>query len=361
MTKRIMRAFKMNEISAVDRPAQAHARAAIMKRDEGEPYWKRTFTADERRSAAASGAALPDGSFPIHTVADVKNAIHDIGRANDPAKAKAHIISRAKALGATGSLPDDWVSKGVDMTIEELKKALAEGIATATAEITKQLKDATDKIAKLEKAGKTKKPFDNSDENEPDADDDTKKAWRAYCAKQVQKAVEDALAKQADVTKSDETISVGGETIVKSVVGEAVFKAFKVQADAIAKAADAAEVVTFEKAAEKDYGSLPGKTVEKASALRAVSKLAKADREAVEVMLKAGEKAMAQVLTEKGRGGGVPVDSAQGKLDALAKALQDEVQKSGKRITAAEAMTKVLDTDEGKRLYRESLTEPKAA
>lgn len=34
MAKRIMRAFKMNEISAVDRPAQAHARALIMKRDD---------------------------------------------------------------------------------------------------------------------------------------------------------------------------------------------------------------------------------------------------------------------------------------------------------------------------------------
>ena len=33
-TKRVMRAFKMNEISAVDRPAQAHAKALIMKRDD---------------------------------------------------------------------------------------------------------------------------------------------------------------------------------------------------------------------------------------------------------------------------------------------------------------------------------------
>ena len=35
-TKRIMREFRINEISAVDRPAQAHATAVIMKRDEGD-------------------------------------------------------------------------------------------------------------------------------------------------------------------------------------------------------------------------------------------------------------------------------------------------------------------------------------
>ena len=33
--RRIMRAFKINEISAVDRPAQSRARMVILKRDSG--------------------------------------------------------------------------------------------------------------------------------------------------------------------------------------------------------------------------------------------------------------------------------------------------------------------------------------
>lgn len=194
MTKRIMRAFKMSEISGVDRPAQAAARAVIMKRSDepiekdmyqvarfaelisslgcllqssiyerdnendgsrvpdqlrewlaqGTPifqamskeeidellsyvrkqndevdaylkrdYWsereaveKRTFTADERKKDAQSGAALPDGSFPIENESDLKNAMRAIGRAKDPAKAKAHIRSRAKALGLSDKLSD---------------------------------------------------------------------------------------------------------------------------------------------------------------------------------------------------------------------------------------------------------------
>lgn len=71
---------------------------------------KRTFTADERRNAADSGAAMKDGSFPIKTKADLKNAIRLAGHAKDPAAAKAHIKQRAKALGASDMIPDDWKS-----------------------------------------------------------------------------------------------------------------------------------------------------------------------------------------------------------------------------------------------------------
>jgi hypothetical protein len=44
--RRIMRAFKINEISGVDKPAQAHARAAIMKRDEPDVEGKPGFEID---------------------------------------------------------------------------------------------------------------------------------------------------------------------------------------------------------------------------------------------------------------------------------------------------------------------------
>jgi HK97 family phage prohead protease len=71
---------------------------------------RRTFTADERKNAAKTGAAMPDGSFPIHTAADLKNAIHLAGNAKDPEAARAHIKKRAKALGATDMLPKSWMS-----------------------------------------------------------------------------------------------------------------------------------------------------------------------------------------------------------------------------------------------------------
>jgi hypothetical protein len=218
--RRIMRSFKMHEISAVDRPAQKHARMTIMKRDDSaDEYWKRDFSDKEREQLAASGAAMSDGSFPIKTTQDLKNAIHAIGRAKDPAKAKAHIISRARSLGATDMLPADWkVSKShgdIEMTNEEVQKMIDDAVKAATDPLNAQ-------IAKM--GGK--KPAPAADD-EPDADDATKKAWRPYVEKRVAAAVAEAkeeaaaeIAKRDEIAKSDEAFEYQGTTIRKSTVGE---------------------------------------------------------------------------------------------------------------------------------------------
>jgi hypothetical protein len=66
------------------------------------------YPADARRAMAKKGTALPDGSFPIANERDLANALQALGRAKDRAKARAHIVARAKALGLVKSLPDDW-------------------------------------------------------------------------------------------------------------------------------------------------------------------------------------------------------------------------------------------------------------
>jgi hypothetical protein len=112
--RKIMRAFKMTEISSVDNPAQAHAKMTIMKRadipdgETYEDYAKRTFTSDERKDLAASGKAKPDGSYPIVTTGDLRNAVRAWGRGGATASDKQHIVRRARSLGATSELPEDW-------------------------------------------------------------------------------------------------------------------------------------------------------------------------------------------------------------------------------------------------------------
>lgn len=69
---------------------------------------KRDFSEAERDKAADSGAAMPDGSFPIKTKEDLANAVKAYGRSKNPQAAKAHIKTRAKALGAEDMLPDAW-------------------------------------------------------------------------------------------------------------------------------------------------------------------------------------------------------------------------------------------------------------
>ena len=89
---------------------------------------KRDFTAKQREAAAKSGAAMKDGSFPIKTKMDLENAIKAVGRASDPASAKAHIIDRAKALDAVDMLPATWnVSKStlIKRAVMFAKRAMA--------------------------------------------------------------------------------------------------------------------------------------------------------------------------------------------------------------------------------------------
>jgi len=72
---------------------------------------KRAFSPEKRRDLAKSGMALPDGSFPIVTTEDLKNAIMAFGRAKNKAAAKRHIIKRAKALKKADLIPDNWGKK----------------------------------------------------------------------------------------------------------------------------------------------------------------------------------------------------------------------------------------------------------
>lgn len=82
---------------------------------------KRQFTSKEREDAADEGHAMSDGSFPIKNGEDLKNAVQALGRAKDKTKAKRHIMKRARALGLTDQLPDDWkaTAKALEATFDQ--------------------------------------------------------------------------------------------------------------------------------------------------------------------------------------------------------------------------------------------------
>jgi hypothetical protein len=70
----------------------------------------REYTDADRKEMAGKGWALDDGSYPVATVADVTAAVSAYNLSSDKKPAdKAHIIKRAKALGATDKLPADWM------------------------------------------------------------------------------------------------------------------------------------------------------------------------------------------------------------------------------------------------------------
>jgi hypothetical protein len=250
MPGKIMRSFKMTEISAVDRPAQVHARMSIMKRDDGNP-------------------AVTDGDIQM-TEAEM---------------------------------------------IEITKKSKAD-----MASLQAQLDDAMKEVADL----------------------------KAQMGKRDETIVE--LTKANDIAKSDEVIKVGDTEIRKSAVGDSTFAMFKAQNAEIAKANDARELVELTKRAETELSALPGEAVAKAAVLKAVAKMAEAERTALDAMLKGGQAALASLMKSKGRDGvsgeGATADE---KIEALAKSYAKE-----KGVTIAKATDAIMQTDEGRALYNDS-------
>lgn len=297
--KRIMRAFKMDEISAVDRPAQVHARMSIMKRD-------------------------------------------------------------------TSNEPGDG-----DMTKEEIAKMIADSVTTATADLSKKLDDAN-AIAKMSDAEKAymdklspadKMKFMGMSSEERKA----KMGAAAPAAKRDEETInkfagpEFEAAVTAEIAKrssNEETLVVGGETIRKSEVGEAVFKAMKAGEERVAKAENERDMVTFTKRAEDELSALPGEAVAKAKVLKSINSLPTEDQTALNAMLKAGQAALKSLTKSKGHDGGASVDgdSAEAKL---AKMVDEHAEKH--KINKAAAYTAVLATEEGSKLYDQDRTEKRAA
>ncbi len=153
---------------------------------------KREVSEEEREKLAGKGQAMPDGSFPIASTADLKNAIQAFGRAKNKTAVKKHIIRRAKSLGKTDLLPEGWskmapnaesvtTSNGVHMDLsaiedQDLRKQVEDAFAEsdtkiselegevekltpppdpvveASDEIKALLKERDDKIAEVEKS-----------------------------------------------------------------------------------------------------------------------------------------------------------------------------------------------------------------
>ena len=70
----------------------------------------------ERKDLAEKGEALPDGSFPIRSESDLKNAISSYGRATkgDRARVRRHIIKRARQLKKGNLIPEKWKTAAID-------------------------------------------------------------------------------------------------------------------------------------------------------------------------------------------------------------------------------------------------------
>jgi len=119
---KLLRNLQITDVSSVDVGAGRRVKVLLMKRHADTS--KREFSQSERDSAAESGAAMSDGSFPIKSEQDLKNAIKAVGRAKDPEKARNHIKSRAKTLGHEDLIPEGWQKRDTVSAVDALSKML---------------------------------------------------------------------------------------------------------------------------------------------------------------------------------------------------------------------------------------------
>ena len=79
----------------------------------GDVILRAKYKQGDRDDMAKSGEAMKDGSYPIKDAEDLKNAIHAVGRGGASHNAiRKHIMARAKALGLSGQIPDNWNADG---------------------------------------------------------------------------------------------------------------------------------------------------------------------------------------------------------------------------------------------------------
>lgn len=160
-----------NSLNLVSKTAVAELTDEDLEKALEPDVVKRDFTAADRKRMAGEGKAMPDGSFPIANEEDLHNAVRLAGHAKNPAAAKKHIIERARAMGLTSALPDDWKADSRKMAFEEIVVSVAED-AELLQLLRKIVNPETEKSAQNPAEDDSVAPAvenaDCEDENEPE-------------------------------------------------------------------------------------------------------------------------------------------------------------------------------------------------
>jgi uncharacterized membrane protein YkoI len=86
--------------------------AEEIEAEAAEIALKRAFSEETRMQMAEEGTAMPDGSYPIASESDLRNAIQAYGRAKDKEATKRHIMKRARQMNLEKLIPANWVMGG---------------------------------------------------------------------------------------------------------------------------------------------------------------------------------------------------------------------------------------------------------
>jgi hypothetical protein len=139
-------AIKAEELSSRFRKMRDEDVAYMLQMFDDTESEFAVISREKRMKLADEGRALPDGSFPVRNIGDLKNAVHAYGRSK-PGKrglVRRHIMKMARMLERDDIIPDTWTKGGTTASAEFID-------ATKPLEgMTPQELDALKKVAKSE-------------------------------------------------------------------------------------------------------------------------------------------------------------------------------------------------------------------
>lgn len=283
--------------------ADGHGHSVLEKKFELEDdgYSKRDFSAEDRRRLAKEGKAMPDGSFPIVNVADLRNAIQAFGRAKAKGPVAKHIKRRARALGAEKELPKEGLLALKSVNGEGLQKeqeTMTDKNEKTVETVEKELQEVQDELAVAKAFG---------------AMNDAEKAHYNGLGSDEQAAF---LKLDADGRKSLIEKAAGEDPVVYTDAdGNDYRKSDDPRTVASAKRADKAEKMAkaerekredteLEKRAESELDKLPGEMDVKKALLKAVNSIEDEKlRDGVNALLKAGNAGLEDAFRKRGERG----------------------------------------------------------
>lgn len=358
MAKEILHEIHLNEISAVDRPAQEGARATIMKRAPGVPdnLSKKvvlTTVVDGHQHVIDDlgwDKAQLDGGTTSWTSAKGDKETHSHPWVRNPdgtitvgmAEGHTHEILESQLFKATEQPPKETDTM---KTAEELQKALD----TANAE-------AATNAARLAKAEKIAEFSDAERAFYKGLDEAGKTAFLAKSADDRANAVKADAINKADQNPVIYTAG-NGDTFRKNDDPRLIKMAKDRDEDRaeLQKARDRATDLDLTKRAE-GLGNLGGTTDAKKALLKSLDGIAdESVRKAATEILTSANSGLEGAFKKRGGGGGInDTDTPSAKLEKLAKAQKT----ANPALSDAQAMDAVLKTAEGVALYEQASVRP---
>lgn len=317
----------------------------------------RQFTRKERDKLASDGKALPDGSYPIVTKGDLRNAISAFGRGKAPGSAAKHIKARARSLEATEMLPDEGMLA--------IKKAAGDAGDEGNKKKEGSMASPEDKAADTEAKEKAaaKKKFDEMKKNLEDQTaiagmTDVEKAFMTSLDEVAKTAF---IAAKPEARKVDIEKATADDPVVYTGLDGVEYKKSDGRLTDMAKRLDA-EVRKAEQEREKtrnlelqkragtELKFLPGEEVEKVELLKAIDEIEDEEtRGKVTKMVQAQNTQMADAFKKRGTTV-APDAAAEGSSDDKLEKLAVEKAKAD-GISIEKARDAVLDTPEGEAIY----------